>query len=1206
MTRGILFLGAPHSGTGSAFVASLLSCTAYWRGSSPTLLEYMAPDSEHLNSLEKRFHSIYAHSQSHPTPLPYICDFQEMRPERIWRFALKPTVDRRSGRSFHGEVVKLDTDHRGLNKFRSSEDPSFRRFSTEFAKAFQAAIRAEKTFKRNGEFIRVPDYLDTNSGEYNIPFQLDIFRNDKFTGRVDILERIHQSLGHYKKHGSPNVVVLQGMGGIGKTELAVEYAHLHQDSYSSIFWIDCATENSVRRSFLRVANRVFRHYVQSALEPATPDTVATRLGVKGPFDEKGSNSNSDERTSEAVEAMKKWFGEEQNKEWLLVFDNLDDLEAVHITDYIPRTTGGSILITSRRRGFSSYGTPIEVPEMKVEEGLQFLASISGLRRDHTPNERQLAFKLLELLEYFPLAIEQAGAYLSLRISDEPESYSLALKDYLVSYQRNAKMVLQYKRSSAAWSSRNDTIMTTWEVSFDAIKKESRAAYELLLLCGFLAGSDIFEEIFSLGHKLPTNDTTFSEIASKLSSYSLVRFRCAHDAFSIHPLVQVWARERLSWDMQQRLAEDAVQLLYRAIHFKLEHEPCYYEYFETRIIPHLDRAIEIMHKFLGSSTARSSFLPPWNSVRQTTMSTWYDLIEGWYLWGYGIVSDIHMFCRGYLVSGYGPIRKWKLAYELGTVYRNQGLYQNAEKMYRWAFDEAQKNLHVEHPKTLEIAGDLADIMYSQGRYDDASDWYNWLLASRRKVLGNEHHSTLGATKGLARISVARGDIDTALRLYLEAFAGRRKRLGNYDILTLNVLEDIVALFDKQERLDSEASYWRQQLISGLQRKLGENHHKTLSAQFKTADLLTEHGRYDEALSLYERVLDGRQKTLGTKDEKTIITLENIVRVLESQGKHCEASNRRQLLLSELQRMFGKSHERTRIVWYNTATLFFNLGKYDEALSWYGRTLAEQQETLGERHKSTLYTMGRIARVLGNQGKYDEALCLFQRTLAAQQEVLGEKHKDTLETMHDIATILEDQGKYDEALDWYQQTRAGQRETLGDKHEDTLHTMYHIATVLQNHGYYDEALCLYQQILAAQQETLGKKHRDTLYAVYRIAGVLNDQDKYDESLNWYQQTLTGQQETLGEKHRHTLHTMYEMAFVFKNQGRYREALSLQQRALAWQQEALGEEDEDTQRTARQIAHIQSIIDEAVGPGFVNDGDTSETVVVTIVYVSVESGV
>ncbi|KAI1126623.1 hypothetical protein F5Y10DRAFT_209678 [Nemania abortiva] len=938
MTRGILFLGVPHSGTRTAFSASLLSCTAYWRGSSTALLEYMAPGSGHLMSLERKFYDIYAHAYSASTSPPYICDFLEMRSEMFGRLALWPTVDRNSGRASHGDVVQLDTDHRGLNKFRSAQDPNFRRFLSQFVVAFEIAVSASKSRQGHGTRV-VPTYPHTSAGEYHIPFRLDFFRNDKFTGRNDILKRLNETFSHYQELGGPNVVILQGIGGIGKTEVAVEYAHLYQYSYSSVFWFDCSTENSLHRSFLRAATRVLHSYIEKTGRLATLEEIAARLGLEKLIDENGLESIQEGRISEVVEAMKNWFSEGPNTRWLLIFDNLDDLDALDIMNYIPRTGWGSILITSRRRGFISYGTTIEISEMRPEEALPFLVKTSRFRQDLNQDELQLALRLLELLEYFPLAIEQAGAYISQRTSDDLGSYRRALDDYLDSYKRNAKMLLEYKRSSVLWGNRNDTVLTTWEVSFNAITKESPEASDLLLRCGFLANNDIFEGMFSLGRKLPTEDTTFKESVSKLSSYSLVRFRGGHDAFSIHPLVQFWARERLHLDVQQQLASSVLHMLADGLQLRNEKEYHENAQFERRIIPHLDNVLDHMQRLLGSSTTEASLLPPLVPIRRGLPY----VAEGWYLWAWGIFSDISMLCRHYFLSGTGKMSEWWLAYKLGSIYRNQGLAQKAERIYRWTFDEARRRLHNEHPKALEIAGDLALMISLQQRYDEASDWYDWTLASRTKVLGKEHPSTLGAKNGLALIFQSRGDTDSALRLLMEAFAGRRKRLGENDILTMNVMLNIASVFEDRDQY-SEAANWYQRVFTGRQKTLGESHKDTLDTMYDISEVLKMQGEYDEAIGWAQRLLAARARTLGESHHDTTKTILQLGEILELKGQ------------------------------------------YIESLSWYQQALTTQQKTLGETHVDTLSTMILVGGVLQLQEEPNKALNCYSRALAGQKKRL----------------------------------------------------------------------------------------------------------------------------------------------------------------------------------------------------------------------------
>ncbi|KAI5926228.1 hypothetical protein F4810DRAFT_656035 [Camillea tinctor] len=988
MTRGILFLGVPHSGTKATYIGKFLSYTSYWRGSSTTLLEYMAPGSDNVIRLEESFYNIYASLLSSHSPLPYICDFLELKSEKIGKLPLGQTVDRNSARSTHGEIEWLNTDHRGLNKFKSPQDPNFRKFLSKFRRAFEVA---PTEFRR----LRMPTLLGANFEEYYIPFQLNFVRNDKFTGRNYLLERIHESLTRDHEPSQLKIAILQGTGGIGKTELAVQYAHLQHQYYSSIFWVDCSTENSVQRSFSNIATRVLKHYMGQHDDHTDFNASVSRLGLKGLVDENGLVLSHGNSIMGVVEAMKNWFTQGPNNEWLLIFDNLDNLEAFDVTKYIPTAGSGNILITSRRKISKRSWTPIKVEEMSEGESLSLLAKTAGFDGKPTLAEQNLASELVQRLGHFPLAIEQAGAYISHRVSDDDDSYSQALDGYLDLYKRNAKKLFD-KQQPITQNHRNDTILTTWEVSFNAVRNENPEAAHLLLLCGFLANSDIFEEMINLGWKLSPNDLTFDDLARELSSYSLVSLRGANDAFLVHPLVQFWARERLSLDVQRRLAKEVVQLVARGLRLKEEQNNSEYMDFERRIIPHLKNAIDNVQMLLSSTPATNIHIPPPSAFTgQGTIYNLYEIIEGWYLWIWGAINDVSMVCRRHIFSDVESIsEEWQLVYKLGSVYRDWSSSYNTESIYRWAFSEARARLHIQHPKVLEIAGDLAHSILWQGRYDEAEDWYSWLLTSREKVLGKNHPATLGATKGLATISELRGDADRALKLYLEAWAGREEKLGQNDILTINVVSDICGLYYKQRNF-AEALPWYKRMLSAQLKMQREEYGDTLRTMYDVGVILEEQGNFEEALRWYGQNVAGQEEEpLGKKHESTLLSMHAIGGIYEIHGQD------------------------------------------EKALHWYKQSLAGFQEKFGEKDLATIWTVFRIGEVLKHQRNFEEALFWYKQALVGFQETAGENDPSTVKVITYIAEVLEDQGEYKEALGWLQQALAGSRGTFGEKHKNTI--------------------------------------------------------------------------------------------------------------------------------------------------------------------------
>jgi len=288
----------------------------------------------------------------------------------------------------------------------------------------------------------------------------------------------------------------------------------------------------------------------------------------------------------------------------------------------------------------------------------------------------------------------------------------------------------------------------------------------------------------------------------LSSYSLVSVRGSVDAFFMHPLIHFWAQERLSLEEQQNLAREATELISRGLRLKKEHDSLVsYLDFERRIIPHLDAALNNVQKIFssGHQTDLAALPTPKEPIAKGSIYLVYEIIEGWYMWLWGIIDDIIRYIRLYYrldIESHSEV--WQVAYRLGSVYRSHSLNQNAKCIFRWALREAITRLHRRHPTALTIVGDLAWVIYLQGRDDEALEWYNWTLAARSRVFGKTHPSTLGAIKGIASVLKSQRKFKAALELYHEALEGRENALGKDDSLTLNVVIDIARVFHDQRQ------------------------------------------------------------------------------------------------------------------------------------------------------------------------------------------------------------------------------------------------------------------------------------------------------------------------------------------------------------------------------------------------------------------------
>lgn len=211
------------------------------------------------------------------------------------------------------------------------------------------------------------------------------FRNPNFTGRGEILDR----LDTVAKSPFSKVIVLHGLGGMGKTQIALEYVHSYYEGYSAVFWVDGTSEETANMGFRSVAQRLIDHHISISTTPQ-PDyaRIAQILGLGSAIGEDGQLISAEEGlTNQILEAVNGWFSRQENKHWLLVLDNVDDLTSFNIRDFIPMASHGTVLITSRRRECISLGKGLEIDQMPAPEAVLLLLKSAELDKTDSDTEQ---------------------------------------------------------------------------------------------------------------------------------------------------------------------------------------------------------------------------------------------------------------------------------------------------------------------------------------------------------------------------------------------------------------------------------------------------------------------------------------------------------------------------------------------------------------------------------------------------------------------------------------------------------------------------------------------------------------------------------------------------------------------------------------------------------------------------------------------------
>jgi tetratricopeptide (TPR) repeat protein len=699
----------------------------------------------------------------------------------------------------------------------------------------------------------------------NLPFQ-----NRLFTGRLEVLHRLHASLASKE---TALIQAISGLGGIGKSQTAIEYAYRYHDHYTRIIWLNSDSRETIISDVVRLAREI------------------------------NTSNCYDQDQNLVTRGFLTWLESQRN--WLLILDNVEDIALVR--SYLPKGNQGHLLLTTRRQAVGGAIKSISLNAMNEAEGGAFLLKrakriVADLPPEQIPaKEMQSAMHLSRVLGGLPLALDQAGGYI--------ERKQCSLERYLQIYEQAHERLLAESGFPEDTTDYKYTVATTWSLSFRqiALEEHGQAATHLLWLCAFLAPDNIpvpmLEKVPAplaidlfgpdLG-QVSADPVQLEEVLETLLKYSLIR-REDNNLF-IHRLVQTVLRDGL-----------------------IEEERCIW----------VERTIHLMNRFFPDPNDPAN----WPICRYLLA---HALICAEWATRAGIRTELSALLlsrTGYFLNSQGSYRQAESLYKqaleirravlgekhpdtarslnnLGDLYLKQGRYEEAEPLYKQALAIRREALGEQHLDTATSLGNLAVLYQSRGRYEEAEPLYNQALEIKRAALGEQHPLAATILSNLGEFYRSLGRYEEAEPLSKQALKIRQIALGEQHPDTAWSLNSLGLLYQSQGRYEeAERSY--KEALAIRQAVLGEQHPDTAQSLNNLGELYRSQRKYEEAERLLKRALAIWRAVLGEQHPFIAMSLNNLGLLYFNQGRK-EATLLFEQALVILANVLGKDHPETQAV------------------------------------------------------------------------------------------------------------------------------------------------------------------------------------------------------------------------------------------------------------------------------------------------------
>jgi len=728
---------------------------------------------------------------------------------------------------------------------------------------------------------------------FNVPYK----SNPYFVGHADDLERLHQAFSVGSRIALTQTSAISGLGGIGKTQMALEYLHRYRDDYEAVFWAKADSKERLITDLFGIS-----------------DLVGLPEAKKQKQDQQ-----------RLIAALIRWLS--MHTHWLLVLDNVED--EVDISDLLSIAGAGHILFTTRSQVTADLAYNIQIRSLTPEEGALLLLHKADLLAFNTPldtvssMDQEIAEEISRVLDGLPLAIDLAGAYI--------REHSCSLAGYLERYYSYRGKLLQWKsKQKLPFSDYPHSVATTWLLSFERVEQACPAAAKFLRLCAFLDPDGIPEELMlenpaELDASTPPiacNIIEIDEALEVLLRYSLIQRSHSSATLTVHGLIQAVMRDRMTAKEQRYWADRGV----RAVH---------HAFFSAR-----PATLQQYDRYLSHATVCARLIAQWNLKNEAAAHLLFlagsNLEDrGWYVQAeplclqalqlyeklYGpnhatvagslaLLASLYMKQREYSLSQplerrfesimleqahkRGAFDAPTILHNLAGRYIEQGKFDLAILFCQKALQYYEQNPTLDPIGRALVCETMARLYITQKDYTHAKSICELQRRIYEQLPGPDCYLMTKSIRFLAHIAMQQGQLMQAEQLVLQA---RDIDMQVQEVDHPDIARDIelLAILAEKQAKYSEAEGLLRQTLAMRQRRLGPNAYAVAVNLGNLAVVLSKQERDEQATDFYQQAEEIFEYRKGFEAHSYVNFLRSYAVHLKKIGRMDEALQRMHLVL-----------------------------------------------------------------------------------------------------------------------------------------------------------------------------------------------------------------------------------------------------------------------------------------------------------------------